>query len=117
METNFHYETAAIAINELKRLGYVTDFNLQENHLVGPENKYIAEFFVIRDIYRYEGDSDPGDEVIIYAIESDAGTKGIFVAAYGVSSDELTSGVIERLKKPKLSNGGATSFISTNLTS
>ncbi|AYL95365.1 hypothetical protein [Mucilaginibacter celer] len=99
MERNFHYDTAAIAISELKRQGFIIDFNLLANRLIGPGNKYNIDNFEIRDIYRYEGDSDPADEVIIYAIESGTGDKGIFVAAYGSSTDQITTQVIERLKK------------------
>jgi hypothetical protein len=101
MATRFHYDTAAIAIDKLNREGYMIDFNLPANSLVGPGSTYNVDNFEIRDIYRYEGDSDPADEVIIYAIESGKGEKGIFIAAYGVSPDELTGQVIERLKKKR----------------
>ena len=99
METNFHYDTAATAITELKRQGYTIDFNLMANRLIGPGNRYDVDNFEIRDIYPYEGDSDPADEVIIYAIESVAGEKGIFIDAYGISPDEDTALIIARLKK------------------
>lgn len=99
MKTNFHYDTAAIAIASLKRQGFVIDFNLRANRLIAPGNNYDVDNFQIRDIYRYEGDSDPADEVIIYAIESGAGEKGIFVAAYRIAPDEGTAMVISRLKK------------------
>lgn len=98
MKTTFHYDSAAIAINELKRQGYIIDFNLEANSLIGRNALYNIDNFQIRDIYRYEGESDPADEVIIYAIESINGEKGIFVTAYGIAMDEGTALVISRLK-------------------
>jgi hypothetical protein len=102
MSLNFHYDTAAKAILELQNQGYLIDFNLNKNRLIGPGDQYHVDDFQIRDIYRYEGNSDPADEVIIYALESNNGDKGIFVDGYGVSTDPLAYQIIERLKKANL---------------
>jgi hypothetical protein len=37
-------------------------------------------------VHRYEGESDPGDEAVVYAIESKKGIKGILVSGFGASS-------------------------------
>jgi hypothetical protein len=95
----FHYDTVTIAIAELARQGYSIDFNLPENRLTGAGSTFDLSRFKIRDIYRYEGDSDPADEVILYAIESGNGDKGIFVSGYGASLDQETSLFIEGLMK------------------
>ena len=98
METSFHYDTAAMAINELERQGFTIDFNLEENTLTGPSSRYQIDQFHIADIYRYEGNSDPADEVIVYAISSVNGEKGIYVAAYGTAPDGQGAEIIANLK-------------------
>jgi len=85
MHINFHYDSATIAIAELQRQGFIIDFNLPINRLTGPGKNFDVSQFYIADIYRYEGESDPADETIIYAIESAHGQKGLFIMAYGMA--------------------------------
>ncbi len=98
MHHKSHYSTVSEAINKLKEEGYVTDFNLEENAIIGNKEKFSIEDLEIVDVYRYEGDSDPSDEAIVYAIESKTGVKGILVNGYGVSSDSLTASLIEKIR-------------------
>jgi len=46
---------------------------------------------VIREYRRFEGVSDPDDMSIVYAIETEGGTRGTLVDAYGVYSDPAVS--------------------------
>jgi hypothetical protein len=39
------------------------------------------------DFFRFEGESDPADNSILYAIETDDGKKGILSDAYGPYAD------------------------------
>lgn len=80
-----HYETVSKAIEELHRQGFTTDFNIDEDKLVCNKGKYDTKDFEVMDVYRYEGNSDPGDEAAVYAIKSTDGTKGILVTGYGAS--------------------------------
>jgi hypothetical protein len=91
-----HYATVSNAIEELRKQGYTTDFNLEENAIVCSVGKFGANDFEIVDVYRYEGNSDPGDEAAVYAIKSSTGLKGVLVTGYGASSDITSS---ELLKK------------------
>lgn len=95
----FHYGTVSEAINKFRQQGFTIDFNLEENCFTceGNTNKYNTEDFEIVDVYRYEGDSDPGDEAVVYAIQSNSGLKGILVAGYGASSDPGISNMLEKL--------------------
>jgi hypothetical protein len=99
MDINFHYDSATIAIAELQRQGFTIDFNLPINRLTGPERNFDVSQFHIADIYRYEGESDPADEIIIYAIESVSGQRGLFIMAYGMAADEGMAQMIASLKK------------------
>ncbi len=73
----YHYATISKALEELKAKGFTTDFNLKENEII--EN---ADTFEIVHVYRYEGQTDPGDEATVFGIESKSGEKGVFVAGY-----------------------------------
>ncbi len=98
MHHKSHYSTVSEAINKLRAEGYITDFNLEDNCIICNTEKFKAEDLEIVDVYRYEGDSDPADEAIVYAIESKSGMKGILVNGYGTSSDSRISGIIEKIQ-------------------
>jgi hypothetical protein len=88
-------------INALAKQGYTVDFNLKSSQIEGGENP-IQEFpdqFLIDKYYRFEGESDPEDEAIVYAISSvDGKIKGLLVNGYGTSSDHCGDEIIEKLK-------------------
>lgn len=72
----YHYATVSKALEELKEKGFTTDFNIQEDRIVNNPDD-----FEIVQIYRYEGESDPGDEATVYGIRSaGTGEMGVFVA-------------------------------------
>jgi hypothetical protein len=96
-----HYETVSQAISELQKKGYTIDFNLKENSLVYHYEKY-GDCFKIVDVYRYEGNSDPADEAVVYAIESNTGLKGILVAGFGISVDTATTEILAKLTMKKM---------------
>ena len=45
----------------------------------------------IREIYRFEGVSDPDDMEVLYAIESAGGVRGTLADAFGVYADPATA--------------------------
>ena len=91
------YDTVSEAVNGLKTRGYDLDFNLSENCLVCNDNKLNADDFEIVETHRFEGDTDPSDEAIVYAIESKKGLKGVLVNGYGISADEMSSEMAQKL--------------------
>ena len=99
MEKQLVGDTITEIINKYRTNGYVIDFNLKENCIVCNGNsKYDAEQLEIVNVYRYEGDTDPADETVVYAIESKSGLiKGILVNGYGTSSDSQVSKTLEKL--------------------
>jgi hypothetical protein len=46
---------------------------------------------------RFEGNSDPGDEAIVYGIESNNGMKGVLVNGYGYSSEPMGEAIAKKL--------------------
>ena len=93
----YNYETVSEALNELKKRGFTLDFNLQENCLVCHAEKFDVNDFEIVEVYRFEGNSDPADEAVVYAIESNKGHKGVLVNGYGPSSENMSSEMAKKL--------------------
>ena len=91
------YDTVTAAVSGLKERGYTKDFNLEENSIACHEDKYHPEDFEITEIYRFEGNSDPADEAVVYAIESNSGDKGVLVSGYGISADEMSDEMAKRI--------------------
>jgi hypothetical protein len=91
------YDTVSEAVSGLKKRGFTTDFNLKENCLVCHGNKFNPEDFEIVEVYRFEGNTDPSDQAVVYAIESRTGMKGVLVNGYGVSADPLSSDMAKKL--------------------
>lgn len=99
MNPIYSYTTVSEALNNLRQRGFITDFNLSENCLICDENKnHFPEDFEITEVYRFEGDTDPADEAIVYAIQSKSGTKGVLVNGYGISSNSMTDEMVRKLK-------------------
>lgn len=99
MERQLHYATVSEALEKLRKQGYITDFNLQENCIVCQQGKFEPQDFEIVDVYRYEGDTDPADEATVYAIESRTGLKGVLVTGYGASVDSMSAAMLGKLSR------------------
>lgn len=94
----YAYDTLSAAINGLRERGFSVDFNLQENCLVCNNDKFDVADFEIAEFYRFEGDSNPADESIVYGIESSSGLKGILVSGYGISAEGISAEMAKKLR-------------------
>lgn len=95
------YVTLSETMNELRKEGYVEDFNLQQNCLEcrNGQFKVFADEFKIDKYFRFEGESNPSDQAILYAISSDKhDLKGVLVNAYGIYSEPLTDEMLKKLE-------------------
>jgi hypothetical protein len=95
----YTYDTVAEAVKGLKQRGYTIDFKLEPDRIscpITPLSLTPADF-EITEFYRFEGDSDPADEAIVYAIESKEGNKGVLVNGFGISSEEVGEEMVEKL--------------------
>ncbi len=102
MKAKVHYGTVSEALEKLRQQGFTVDFNLAENLERFKNGNFDPADFEVVDAYRYEGDSDPGDEATVYAIESKSGIKGVLVSGYGHSSDVYTTDLLKRIKTRKV---------------
>jgi hypothetical protein len=93
-------ETLSGQINILRSEGYTEDFNLMEDCLECKNGDYklLHDQFSVDEVFRFEGNSDPADEAILYAISSDHyPLKGILVNGYGIYSDKVTDQMVKKL--------------------
>jgi hypothetical protein len=95
------YDTVSEAVNGLKARSYKMDFNLLENCIICHEEKFDPADFEIVEVYRFEGDTDPADEAIVYAIESTTGLKGVLVNGYGIYANPMSAEMAAKLSVSK----------------
>lgn len=95
----YSYDTVSEALNDLRRRGYVIDFNREYDCISCGEPLLSLQpnEFTITEVYRFEGPSDPADEAVVYAIESGRGEKGILVDGFGPSSDTASESMVVKL--------------------
>ncbi|MET0759962.1 MAG: hypothetical protein ABWZ56_06050 [Flavobacterium sp.] len=92
MSRMYHYATVSEALNELNEKGFTIDFNLHEEDIKKNPHQYVIEH-----VYRYEGDTDPGDEAVVYGIETSSGQKGVFVAGFAANSENDAARILNEL--------------------
>lgn len=99
-------DTLSSCVNALTAKGFNTQFAVIEQGLksLATEVVYKPEEVKIVSFYRFEGDSDPADNSILYAIETNNGEKGTLSDAYGMYNDADISTFIKEVegieKKP-----------------
>ena len=98
------YVSLSETMNDLRKQGYVEDFNLQQNCLECRDGQFkiFTDEFKVDKYYRFEGPSDPADQTILYAISSDNHQmKGLLVNGYGIYSEPITDEMLEKLQMRK----------------
>jgi hypothetical protein len=71
-------QTVAGALDQFRDRGYRQEMAIKAGRLQvdGTDRTYRPDEVVVRDYWRYEGVSDPGDESVVYAIETSDGVRG-----------------------------------------
>lgn len=88
-------------LTELEQQGYECDFKLEDGklHVVGGDQSFSADQLTIAEDFRFEGESNPDDLSILYALEAEGGIKGTVVHAYGPDADDEISEFMKGVKK------------------
>lgn len=77
---------------KLNSEGYTHDFTVKNGRLATMDNDsaltFSPEETTIVDYFRFEGESNPDDAAILYAVETADGAKGTISSAYGVYANE-----------------------------
>src|SRR6185312_16271991 len=81
--------TLTSCVNKVVKDGYVDSFKVTQQGLysTSKDKNYQPEEVRVINFYRFEGQSDPGDNAIMYVIETVDGQKGTLIDAYGAYSD------------------------------
>lgn len=81
--------TLSACINKAVNEGYKECFKVTGKGLYSTTRSryYRPEQVEVVNFYRFEGQSDPADNAILYVIETSDGLKGTLVDAYGTYSD------------------------------
>ncbi|MFT3885367.1 MAG: phosphoribosylpyrophosphate synthetase [Flavobacteriales bacterium] len=94
------YSTLSAAVDGLRNRGYTTDLTLEETGVrcAGLELLLHPEDFQIDEFHRFEGDTDPGDESIVYGISAPSrNIRGILVNGFGIYASSLTQAMVAKL--------------------
>src|SRR4051812_17654448 len=97
-------DTVTGTLKELKQRGYTVDFNIAFDKLICSDNKICLDphEFEIVEVFRFEGNSNPADEDVVYAIESkDGKVKGTLTSAYGLYAETASTDMIRKLSTHK----------------
>ena len=98
------YDTVVYAIDGLRTRGYTVNFNLAFDKIICPDNEicFNPDEFEIVEVHRFEGDTNPADEDVVYAIESkDGNIKGVITSAFGLYADAVSTEMIRKLSMHK----------------
>jgi len=91
-------ETVTDAMRILEAEGYRSDFTVGSAEAGLPQGPHATDQLVVRRTFRFEGDTDPGDEAIVLGVECPAcGTRGIVVSAYGPQADPELLALLDRI--------------------
>jgi len=85
-------------LDKLEEQGYTDQFKVEKKYLqslTDAKKKYKAKEINAVNFFRFEGDSDPDDMSILYAIETTDGRKGTLIDAYGNYSDDETGAFMQ----------------------
>ena len=96
-------KTLSSCANKVKEDGYTEDFQITKKGLTtyNEDKFYTPEQVSIVNFYRFEGESDPGDSMILYVIETSDGRKGTLSDGYGAYSDSDVSKFIVQVEEIK----------------
>ena len=95
---NSAYDTLTEALDGLKAEGYTADFNLRSDCFEYAGRRITPAEFHIDSFYRFDDNTDPDDEAILYAISVPAhGLKGTMLSAYGAGAADMNEEMLARL--------------------
>lgn len=82
-------KTLVEVINRLREKEYIHDFEVSHQKLICKDSGecFDAHEVTIDKIFRFEGDSNPDDMSVLFAITGNSGTKGVLIDAYGTYSN------------------------------
>ena len=101
MEEKEHMKTLVSCLNTLLTSGFEIQFKAMKSGLksLTTEKIYKPEQVKVLNFYRFEGESDPSDNSILYAIETSDGERGTLIDAYGPYSDTNVTNFMQQVEE------------------
>lgn len=92
--------TLSALVNKVVKNGYTDSFKVTKKGLYSNStDRYFTPADVhVENFYRFEGESDPGDNAIMYVIETSDGLKGTLIDAYGAYSDDSVNKFMQEVE-------------------
>ncbi|HWJ93034.1 MAG TPA: hypothetical protein VNR87_18100 [Flavisolibacter sp.] len=99
-----YIRTLAVCLNKIITEGYTENFKLTEEGLEAQnkQSSYTAEQVNVVNSFRFEAQSDPNDNVILYVIETNDGTRGTLIQDHVFRDAETTQFMkrVQTVQKP-----------------
>jgi len=94
------YSILTEALQDLARRGFKDSFTVDEKglrntatgNILHPDDVTIVEY------HRFEGESNPDDTSVVYALECRDGSRGLVIDAYGIYADPLIGNFLKDVK-------------------
>lgn len=92
-------KTLSSCSRSLDKLGFTTQFKVNGCNLksLDTEKEYEPSQIKVVNFYRFEGASNPDDNAILYAIETNDGERGTLTDAYGAYGDPNIAAFIQQV--------------------
>jgi hypothetical protein len=90
MSRSYHMRPLSYCLDKIVENGYPHELQIGKQDAWFVENgpRYQPEDLLIEKVFRFEGESDPADLSVLYAIKAKDQTRGYLVNAYGTYSSE-----------------------------
>ncbi|MDP5141061.1 MAG: phosphoribosylpyrophosphate synthetase [Spirosomaceae bacterium] len=100
-QTAQNFDTLSQAMQYYNRQGYIANFKLKSDYIENSDDDTTIkpDNFTVDFVHRFEGMTNPADNMIMYAITCDNDSKGIAVEAYGADSVILNDDMRKALQE------------------
>lgn len=100
MSTSTEMTTLTHILEKLRLKRQDIEFKMAPEGFTANNSKYYnPEDLLIIKTYRFEGESDPGDTMVLYIIEAKDGLVGYSIDAYGAYSNHEDDGYDDFIRK------------------
>ncbi|PWJ97432.1 hypothetical protein BC749_107233 [Flavobacterium araucananum] len=92
-------DSLVTVLAEIENMGFTSQFEVNGKSLVSlkTDHHFMANEIKIAHFYRFEGESNPEDSSIMYAIETNSNEKGTLVDGYGTQADPATADFMRKV--------------------
>ena len=80
--------TLSSVLEKLRTKKWDNEFKWENGKFTASGSEFSPEDLQIIKVYRFEGESDPGDSSVLYLIEANNGLIGYTIDAYGIYSNK-----------------------------